>query len=339
METFFFACNAVLPIILLIFLGYYLRQKELYNDTFLKCGNKFVFQVALPVLLFYNVYSIKTIQDIRWSVIAFACGMSVAVFLVGMGVTMLFTKDDKKRGVLLQCIFRSNFAIIGIPLSESIGGTGGIKTASIISAFSIPLFNVLAVVALTMFQKDDCGRKISMKQVGKKIAQNPLIRGVLLGFVCLLIRGIIPKDEQTGQYIFTIQNNLPFLYKAIKNVGAIASPFALIVLGGNFKFCAVKRLWKEIIYGTAWRVILTPFLAISSALLLSGHTQIFHFTSAEYPAFIALFASPVAVASAIMAGEMGGDEELAGQLVVWTSICSVFTIFVTIVILRNLGVI
>ena len=35
METFFFACNAVLPIILLIFLGYYLRQKELYNDTFL----------------------------------------------------------------------------------------------------------------------------------------------------------------------------------------------------------------------------------------------------------------------------------------------------------------
>ena len=337
METFFFALNAVLPIILLIYLGYFLRQKELYNDVFLKFGNKFVFQVALPTLLFYNVYSIETIQEIKWSVIVFSCVMILGVFFIGMFCVKWYTKDEAKRGVLLQCIFRSNFAIIGIPLAESIGGAVGVKTASVLSAFSIPLFNILAVFALTMFQTDDAGKKISLKEVGKKITNNPLIRGIVLGLICLLIRGMIPKNSD-GEYVFTIQKNLPFLYTAIKNVGSIASPFALIVLGGNFKFKAVKRLAKDIAFGTFWRVVLVPFVAIASAIVLSIHTDFVNFTSVEYPALIALFASPVAVSSAIMAGEMGGDEELAGQLVVWTSICSVFSIFAAIVIMRQIGV-
>ncbi|SET24972.1 AEC family transporter [[Clostridium] polysaccharolyticum] len=339
METFVFACNAVLPIILLIFLGYYLRRKEILNDSFLKCGNRFVFQVALPVLLFYNVYSIEAITEIHWQVLLFICMAIGIIFLAGIGVTILFTKEPKKRGVLLQCIFRSNFAIIGIPLAESIGGSGGIKAASVVSAFSIPMFNVLAVVALTMFQTDASGKRVSLKEIGKKIAKNPLIRGVLLGIICLLVRLVLPREEQSGHLVFTMQDNLPFLYKAIKSVGTIASPLALIVLGGNFQFRAVKRLRKEIIYGTFWRVVLTPFLALTSAVLLSSYTERFQFTNAQYSAFIALFASPVAVASAIMAGEMGGDEELAGQLVVWTSIMSVFTIFIAIVILRGIGLV
>lgn len=337
METFLFALNAVLPIILLIFLGYWLRQKKVYNDEFLKYGNSFVFRVALPALLFYNVYSIETIQSIRWSVVLFACGIIIAVFLVGAIFTILHTKEPEKRGVLLQCMFRSNFAIIGIPLAESIGGAAGVKTASILSAFSIPLFNVLAVFALTMFQTDETGKKISMKQVGGKILKNPLIRGVFCGFVCLLIRNFIPKDSM-GNYIFTMKENLPFLYTAIKNLGLIASSFALIVLGGNFRFQAVKRLAKDIVFGTAWRVLIVPVFAISCAIAVSAHSAFFHFTSAEYPAFIALFASPVAVSSAIMAGEMDGDEELAGQLVVWTSICSIFTIFTIIVVLKEIGI-
>lgn len=339
MENFLFACNAVLPIILLIFLGYYLRQKELYDDAFLKNGNKFVFQIALPSLLFFNVYSIRRIEDIKWSVVLFTCTVTIVIFLVGLLFTVMYTKSPDKRGVLLQCIFRSNFAIIGIPLAQSIGGSEGIRTAAIISAFSIPLYNVLAVLALTMFQKDESGEKISAGETGKKILQNPLIRGVFLGFLCLLIRGFLPENEETGKTVFTIQANLPFLYHAIKDVGLIASPFALIILGGNFHFQAARRLLKDIVFGTAWRVLITPLLAISCALVLSVHTRYFSFTSADYAAFIALFASPVAVSSAIMAVEMGGDEELAGQLVVWTSICSVFTIFAAIVILKSAGAI
>lgn len=338
MSTFLFACNAVLPIILLIVLGYYLRKKNVYHDEFLKCGNRFVFQVALPALLFYNVYEIESFQEIQWPVVIYGCGMTILIFLAGIIFVCLHTKDARKRGVLLQCIYRSNFAIIGIPLAESIGGSAGVKTAAVLSAFSIPTYNMLAVIALSMFQTEGLDKKEALRQVVVKICKNPLIRGVFLGLLCLLVRSLQPKDAATGKCIVTLQGNLPFVYQAIRNVGAIASPFALIVLGGNFHFEEVRGLAKDIAFGTVWRVVLTPAIALSIAVVLSNHTGLFHFTNAEYPAFVALFGSPVAVASAIMAGEMNGDAELARQLVVWTSICSMFTIFITVVIMRGTGV-
>lgn len=338
MSTFVFACNAVLPIILLILLGYYLRRRGIYNESFLEYGNRFVFQVALPALLFYNVYSIEKLQAISWSVVVYGCGMTVVVFLIGIFFVCLYTKDRRKRGVLLQCIFRSNFAIIGIPLAESIGGSGGMKVAAVLSAFSIPIYNMLAVIALSMFQTEGLDKREAIRQVGSKIYKNPLIRGVFLGLICLGIRNLLPKDESTGKCIITLQDNLPFVYQAVKSVGAIASPFALIVLGGNFHFEAVRGLAKDIAFGTLWRVAIVPAVALSVAIVLSAWSDVFHFTYVEYPALIALFGSPVAVASAIMAKEMNGDDELARQLVMWTSICSMFTIFITIVILKGIAV-
>ena len=62
---------------------------------------------------------------------------------------MLTTKKAKRRGVILQCTFRSNFAIIGLTLVDRLGGDLGL--AGMISAFSIPLFNILAVIALSVF--------------------------------------------------------------------------------------------------------------------------------------------------------------------------------------------
>jgi len=43
------------------------------------------------------------------------------------------------------------------------------------------------------------------------------------------------------------------------------------------------------------------------------------------------------VAGAVMAAEMGGDEQLATQLVVWTSVFSVITMFLIICTLMWLG--
>ena len=132
---------------------------------------------------------------------------------------------------------------------------------------------------------------------------------------------------------------MQFLYKTVSNLKAIASPFALIVLGGQFEFSAVKGLLKEIVTGTVWRIVIAPVLGIGLAILLTAKTDLLHCGANEYPALIAMFGSPVAVSSAVMAGNMGGDEQLATQLVVWTSIFSIFTIFAEVCILMALGLI
>ena len=142
----------------------------------------------------------------------------------------------------------------------------------------------------------------------------------------------------TATRVFTMKNQVYFLYKVLSNLKSIASPLALIVLGGQFEFSAVRGLRREIIIGTFWRVILAPVLGIGCALLLSKHTGVLQCGSGELPALIALFGSPVAVSSAIMAGEMKNDEQLATQLVVWTSICSIGTIFAQVCILMQAGI-
>ncbi|MGN1154712.1 MAG: AEC family transporter, partial [Agathobacter sp.] len=111
----------------------------------------------------------------------------------------------------------------------------------------------------------------------------------------------------------------------------ISSPLALIILGGQFDFAAVKELRKQIAIGTLARVVIVPTIAIGLAITLSTFTSLIDFSAEVYPAFIALFGTPVAVSSAIMAQEMDNDGTLAGQLVVWTSIASIFTIFFFVV--------
>lgn len=336
MDTLLFALNAILPIILLILFGYFLKKKNFLDEDWFKKGNKLVFRVCLPALLFINVYNIESFTSINWSVVIYSEIAIFVVFFLGLLLVKCTIPDDRQKGVVLQCVFRSNFAIIGLTLAESLGGVEGKGIAAVLSAFSIPTFNILAVIALTMFNKGENGQKINFKEVLSKIVHNPLIIGVVCGLITLGIRSLIPVGAD-GAPVFSLSGDIPFLYATVTNVSKISSPLALIVLGGLFDFSAVKGMKKQIIIGTSARVAVVPFLVIGIAVLLSRYTSILSFDASVYPALIALFGSPVAVASAIMAQEMDNDGVLAGQLVVWTSVMSIFTLFLFILLLRGLG--
>lgn len=329
-DIFMYAINAVMPIIMLIVLGYILKQIGFLDANFVKRGNKLVFRVGLPALLFYTIYNVEDLGAFNWSTVWFSIGAVLLIFVLGLIVVRLFVKDRKRKGVVLQCIFRSNYAIIGIPLAEALGGPEGIALVAVLSAFVVPLFNVLAVIALSLFTNE--GGKIDIKSVLKKIVTNPLILGTVAGLVALLIRSLLPVGAD-GLPVFYIYRDLKFVYKAVENLSKLATPLALIVLGGQFVFSAAGKMLKEIIIGVSWRTLLSPAVGIGLALLLT-HLGVVNFGPAEFTVFVALFGTPVAVSSAVMAGEMGCDDQLAGQYVVWTSVCSMFTIFAIVFVLR-----
>lgn len=329
------AVNAVLPIILLILLGYFLKRKGFLTESFLKIGNKLVFKVCLPCMLFVNVYNIESFAEVQWDVVIYAVLAILVIFVLGLITAVVTTDVAERRGVLWQCTFRSNFAIIGLSLASALGGDEALGVAAVLSAFSIPIFNILGVIALSLFMNKSERGTGGIKQIVLNIVKNPLIIGVALGLVCLCIRTL--QVELFGEVVFALNKQTRFLYTAVNNLKAITSPFALLVLGGQFEFSAVKGLRKEIAVGTVWRIVLTPLLAIGGAVLLSQYTNLLSCSVNEYPALIALFGSPVAVASAVMAGSMGNDEQLATQLVVWTSVCSIATIFLQVCILMAAG--
>ena len=329
------AANAVLPILLLILVGFTLKQIGWISDDFTKIGNKLVFNIFLPAMLFINVYDIDGISSIKWDVVIFVVAVICILFIIGLFMGVFTTKVPERRGVVMQCIYRSNFAIIGMPLAGALGGEEAMAMTAVISAFSIPLYSLFSVIALTMFLKTPDGKSKNFKAVFLDIVKNPLIIAVALGFVVLGLRQL--QLELFGELRFSLKEDLKFLYTSANNLKAIASPLALVVMGGQFTFSAVKGLFKEIAVSTIARLIVAPIIGIGLAVILSKYSNLLSCGVYDFPALVALFGSPMAVSGAVMAIQMHNDEQLATQLVVWTSIFSIFTIFITVCIMMPAG--
>lgn len=324
------AVNAVAPIVLLIALGYILKRVGFLTEDFFKVANKLVFNVTLPAMLFVNIYDIDSIADVRWDMVLYCLLALTLIFGIGWVLGSFTTADLRKRGVVWQCVFRSNFAIIGLPLAQSLGGTAGAAVAAVLSTFTIPAYNVYSVIALSAYT----GKKKGAGAVLKSIVTNPLTLGVIAGLVALLLRAaqVLAFDR----VVFSIERDAGFIYKVLNDLKAMTTPLALIVLGGECEFSSVKGMFREIAVSVAGRVVIAPVIAIGSAVALSM-AGILPCGNGEYAALIALYGSPVAVSSAIMASNMDNDGQLAAQLVFWTSIVSVGTIFIISCIMMGTG--
>jgi len=213
MDTLLFAITAVLPIIILMGIGYFLKHIKFLSDEFLVVANKFVYRISLPALLFYNIYKIESFSAIEWNHVWFASAGIIFLFILGMIVVKLMIPDEKQKGVIVQVIFRANFVIIGVPLAEAIGGEQAVINLSMISAIAIPLMNILSVLALTMYIKD--GKSGQIKSTVMKIVKNPLIIGIVLGLIILFIRSFIPLDNM-GVPVYMLQNQLEFIFRPIQ---------------------------------------------------------------------------------------------------------------------------
>lgn len=326
MEAFVFAISAVTPIILLVGLGYFLKRIKIIKAELAPSLHKIVFRVLLPAMLFLNVYKSESIGDIDFGYIIYAFIFIVAVFLISIPAVVFITKKQERRGALLQATFRSNFALIGLPVSVALFGEEGAAVASLLSIAIIPLYNILAVISLSIFNAD--GKKPSVKSVVLQIVQNPLILGIAAGMVALITRALFVKHGIS----FRLTDIAP-VFKVLEYLSAAATPLALLTLGAQFEFSAIRSLRREIIFGTVLRVLIVPLLGIGIAYILKDN-----FTGAHFATFVALFATPIATSSVPMAEVMGSDSALAGQLVIWTTLLSSFTIFAASYLLKLAGI-
>ena len=330
-DSILFSINAVFPIVLVAAFGFFCRKNSTLTDEFLKTGNKFCFKYCFFAMMFCNVYKIDSLAEIRWNSIVTALIIVLLLFVAGLAFVVSFVKDKRQKGVILQAIFRSNFAIIGIPLASNIFGDEGQQAAALISAFSVPMFNVLAVVSLVLFTRDEkSSAKAQVVSIIKKILTNPLILGTACGMACLAVR------PYCGEWRLST-GNLRFIYKAVDSLAVIAPWLSLIILGGSFRFSAIKRLLPQISVAVAARLLFAPAVGMTLSYFLPRWLNLAPLSGADYAALFALFGSPVAIASVAMADQMGSDSELAGQILVWTTLFSAFTVFAQTALLRHIG--
>lgn len=327
MDSLLFAFNAVAPIILLVTIGYLLKKSEFISESFIKTGNKLVFRVFLPAMLFLNIYKIQGFGGIGMGYIVYVAVALLIIFLVSIPLCLTVAKRKESVGALLQATFRSNYALVGIPLAQSLFGEEGAAVATLLSAVSIPIFNILAVISLSVFRAGD--KKASVKGILTDIAKNPLLQAIALGLLMLAGRALFVRFG-IG---FRLDQIEP-LFKVLDYLSKMATPLALLVLGAEFEFSAIKGLRREIVCGTLMRTLFVPLFGIGIAFLCFAD----QFNGAHFASFVAVFATPVAVSSVPMAQEMGGDATLAGQLVVWTTLFSALSVFFAAFLLRLGGI-
>lgn len=327
MEALIYSLNAIIPIIVTVVIGYLLKRIGFVNESFAKTANKLVFRIFLPAMLFLNVYQIDDLGGMDLGIVIYSVIAVLIVFLIALPAVILFTKKNEHRGALLQVAFRSNFALIGLPLAQALYGDEGVAVASLLSAVTIPMFNVLAVISLSVFRKE--GGKPNPKKILLDVLKNPLIQSVAAGLIALAIRSLLVKQGIT----FRLSDVKP-LFSVLNYLSGLATPLALICLGAQFEFSVVGTLKREIVFGTVVRTLIVPVTCLGAAYILFSKT----WGGAAFAALVALFATPVAVSSVPMTQEMGGDTQLAGQLVVWTTLISAFSIFASAFFLRLAGV-
>ena len=310
-----FSANVVVPIFLLIMLGYVLTQVKLWDAHFLKIANEVCFKCLLPVLLFYNVATADIFAVFNLKLILYVCFCACAICGLLFLVVPMFVKEKKRRGVMIQGTFRSNFLLFGVPLGLSIGGDEGAVLAAVVASFYVPVINMLSVISLYAFS--DVENK-SLKTAAIGIVKNPLIIGGVSGLIFSVIRNSI------GFEMPVIMDTTLF------NIKSAATPLAFLILGGDLKFGNMLRNVKFSFLSVLGKTVLIPAVMLPVSAMLG-------FDPLEMAILTAVFATPNAVSSYAMARNYEADYELAGEIITLGTLLSVVTMFVFITMARSFG--
>lgn len=292
----------------MIVLGYVLKAVKLFDAHTVSQMNTVVFKVFLPLLLFINVYQTDIQGVFNLKLLLFSVASVLMIFVIVWLIIIFIEKDNRKRGVLIQGMFRSNFVIFGIPVTTALFGTEAVGATAMVVAVVVPLFNILAVVTLETFR----GSKVKVRKIVKGIITNHMILGTIIGMLFLV----------TGVQLPTV------LEKTILDLSKVTTPLALVILGASFTFSSVRGNVRNVCIGVIGKLIVSPLIFLSIAIA-------FGFRGVDLGILLAVFGAPTAVASFSMAKQMDGDADLAGQLVVFSSMVSVVTMFGWIFILKQ----
>lgn len=308
MSTITLAFDAVFPILATMAIGFAARKAGLLDDNLIKKTNRLVFCLFLPVLIFVNLYGTDFMSYLDVRLIIFVAVTTIVIFLAAFMLVPLFEKENSRRGVVIQGMVRGNVVYIGLPVLITLAGNqyAGLMALAIVT--TVLLYNITSIIALETFRHS----KIAIVPILKGIATNPLILGALTAVI------FVSFDIPIGDTAWSV----------LDSVSGVATPLALVLLGGSIRFSHAKKYRVQIFFTVFVKLILAPAIFIPIAIFLG-------YAHYELVVIFVVLAAPTAVATFTVAQNMGGDGDLAAQIVAWSSTFSLGTIFLWIIILQN----
>jgi predicted permease len=312
MENLIFSLNATIPIFLMMLLGMLFRKLGWMDEVFAAKMNKFVFLVPLPVLLFEQLATVdfSEVWDIKFILF---CFVVTAISITISTLISLLWKDRSIKGEFIQATYRSSAALLGIAFIQNIYGTVGMAPLMIIG--SVPLYNIMAVVVLSVFKPgNNSFDKALVKKTLKGIATNPIIIGIVVGFVWSALKLPMPL----------------ILHKTVSSIGATATPMGLMSMGATFEMKKATSKMKPTLVAVFMKLVGFCVVFLPMAALLG-------FRNEEMIAILVMLGSATTVSCFVMARNMGHEGTLSSGVIMMTTLLSAFTLTMWLDVLRSFG--
>ena len=314
MENLIISLNATIPIFLMMLLGMLFRKLGWMDEVFAAKMNKFVFLVPLPVLLFEQLATVdfSEVWDIKFILF---CFVVTAISITISTLISLLWKDRSVKGEFIQATYRSSAALLGIAFIQNIYGTAGMAPLMIIG--SVPLYNIMAVVVLSVFKPgNNSFDKALVKKTLKGIATNPIIIGIVAGFVWSALKLPMPS----------------ILHKTVSSIGATATPMGLMSMGATFEMKKATSKMKPTLVAVFMKLVGFCAIFLPMAALLG-------FRNEEMIAILVMLGSATTVSCFVMARNMGHEGTLSSGVIMMTTLLSAFTLTMWLDVLRSFGLV
>ena len=301
MEHLIFSLNATIPIFLTMIFGMIFKKAGIFNEKFVSAANKFVFQAALPVLLFQDISGADFYEVWDTGFVLFCFCVTLISILAVTALSFLW-KDKSIQGEFVQASYRSSAAILGIAFIQNIYGDAGMAPLMIIA--TVPLYNVMAVVVLSFLKPDreKFDRALILCTL-KGIVTNPIILGIAAGVIWSALQ--IPKPE--------------VLDKTLHNLSVLATPLGLMAMGASFRVSQARSQMKPAVVSSILKLVVfcAAFLPLAVGL---------GFRNDKLVAILVMLGSATTVSSYGMARNTGHEGSLTSNTVMLTTLCSAFTL-------------
>lgn len=311
--NFALSLSVVLPLCIYILIGIFSKRFGLLDPETTSKMNNFLFKTMFPVIMFQNVYNAGSqLNGSNFGLLGFMLVFALAVFVLLVILVPVFEKDGRRRPVIIQGCFRANSILFALPVVTALCGEEHVGPASICVAVLVPIYNILSVVIFEVYR----GGKVSVGNMIKKIITNPLIIGAIAGAIVYLLHITLPAP----------------VAKAVSTLSSMTTPMALIILGAGLTIGSIRRDTGALVIISVIKLIVIPAAAvlIGRALGYSGIQLVTAFS---------ITCVPTAVSSYSMAVAMEGDGELAGEVVAFTTLASLFTVFLWVNLLSAVGIV
>lgn len=290
------------------------RKLGWMDEVFAAKMNKFVFLVPLPVLLFEQLATVdfSEVWDIKFILF---CFVVTAISITISTLISLLWKDRSIKGEFIQATYRSSAALLGIAFIQNIYGTVGMAPLMIIG--SVPLYNIMAVVVLSVFKPgNNSFDKALVKKTLKGIATNPIIIGIVAGFVWSALKLPMPL----------------ILHKTVSSIGATATPMGLMSMGATFEMKKATSKMKPTLVAVFMKLIGFCAIFLPVAAMLG-------FRNEQLIAILVMLGSATTVSSFVMARSMGHEGTLSSGVIMMTTLLSAFTLTMWLDVLRSFGLV